>query len=145
MHLLDRYSIEGPRTTDWLASGVVKRHRTLGSLLNLLIGFGLSSQTGGGVEPCDEQVAARLERPQLAQPASPTQLHHGFALAFEEVGHLAEIHPELALPVEHVHHLALPAQLDVARHTAVVGGAAQPGTTSPLSQRRNSPPSPRCW
>ncbi|MGV8641092.1 hypothetical protein ACV35T_16405, partial [Pseudomonas aeruginosa] len=51
VHLLDRYSIEGPRTTDWLASGVVKRHRTLGSLLNLLIGFGLSSQTGGGVEP----------------------------------------------------------------------------------------------
>ncbi|EOU3044206.1 TPA: hypothetical protein NH769_005792 [Pseudomonas aeruginosa] len=34
VHLLDRYSIEGPRTTDWLASGVVKRHRTLGSLLN---------------------------------------------------------------------------------------------------------------
>ncbi|HIE3934422.1 TPA: hypothetical protein ACXNHW_005493 [Pseudomonas aeruginosa] len=40
--LLDRRA----RTTDWLASGVVKRHRTLGSLLNLLIGFGLFVSNG---------------------------------------------------------------------------------------------------
>jgi SAM-dependent methyltransferase len=37
---LDRYLDEGPRTTDWLAPGVVKQHRTLGTYLNLLIGAG---------------------------------------------------------------------------------------------------------
>lgn len=28
---LDSYQIEGPRTTNWLAQGVVKQHRTLGT------------------------------------------------------------------------------------------------------------------
>src|SRR5262245_7243646 len=31
------YLDEGPRTTDWLAQGVVKQHRTLATYLNLLI------------------------------------------------------------------------------------------------------------
>jgi SAM-dependent methyltransferase len=39
---LDGYSVEGPRTTDWLAKGVVKQHRTLGTTLNTLIGAGFA-------------------------------------------------------------------------------------------------------
>lgn len=39
---LNGYSVEGPRTTDWLAKGVVKYHRTLGTTLNGLIGAGFS-------------------------------------------------------------------------------------------------------
>ncbi|HCE6997183.1 TPA: class I SAM-dependent methyltransferase [Pseudomonas aeruginosa] len=61
---LDRYSIEGPRTTDWLASGVVKHHRTLGSLLNLLIELGFRLARVEEWSPTDEQVAAR---PELAE------------------------------------------------------------------------------
>ncbi|HBO5731167.1 class I SAM-dependent methyltransferase [Pseudomonas aeruginosa] len=61
---LDRYSIEGPRTTDWLASGVVKHHRTLGSLLNLLIELGFRLARVEEWSPSDEQVAAR---PELAE------------------------------------------------------------------------------
>ena len=36
----DGYLVEGPRTTDWLAKGVVKYHRTLGTTLNALIASG---------------------------------------------------------------------------------------------------------
>ena len=66
---MDRYLIEGPRTTDWLAKGVVEQHRTIGITLNLLIRSGF---TIGHVEefcPKAEQVAAdpelaeELERP----------------------------------------------------------------------------------
>src|SRR6202043_274906 len=41
---LDSYLMEGPRETDWLAKGVIKQHRTMGSTLNLLIrsGFAIS-------------------------------------------------------------------------------------------------------
>lgn len=39
---LDGYSVEGARTTDWLAKGVVKQHRTLGTTLNTLIAAGFS-------------------------------------------------------------------------------------------------------
>ena len=55
---LDAYLAEGPRTTDWLAKGVVKQHRTLGTTLNLLIRLGF---TIGHVEewgPSAEQIAA---------------------------------------------------------------------------------------
>src|SRR5690606_28293444 len=34
---VDSYHMEGPRRTDWLADGVLKYHRTLGTTLNLLI------------------------------------------------------------------------------------------------------------
>jgi len=34
---LDSYQIEGKRETDWLAKGVVKYHRTMGTLINALI------------------------------------------------------------------------------------------------------------
>jgi SAM-dependent methyltransferase len=58
---LDRYLVEGERTTDWFTPGVVKYHRTLGTTLNLLIGAGF---TIGHVEefcPTPEQIRARPE------------------------------------------------------------------------------------
>ncbi len=37
---VDHYQVEGQRTTDWLSAGVIKQHRTLGTLVNLLIDSG---------------------------------------------------------------------------------------------------------
>jgi SAM-dependent methyltransferase len=55
---LDRYLDEGPRTTDWLTSGVVKRHRTIATYLNLLLdrGFHILRLVEWG--PSDAQIAA---------------------------------------------------------------------------------------
>lgn len=39
---LDSYLSEGPRVTDWLAEGVVKRHRTIGTYIRLLIEAGFA-------------------------------------------------------------------------------------------------------
>jgi SAM-dependent methyltransferase len=56
--LVDSYLCEGPRRTDWLAKGVIKQHRTLGTYLDLLLrlGFALSHVEEWG--PTDEQIAA---------------------------------------------------------------------------------------
>jgi SAM-dependent methyltransferase len=56
---VDGYLEEGPRTTDWLAKGVVKQHRTIGTYVNLLIelGFVLDRLVEWG--PTDAQIAAR--------------------------------------------------------------------------------------
>jgi len=61
---VDSYQLEGPRRTDWLAEGVVKQHRTLGTTLNLLIrqGFTLAHVEDWG--PSEAQVAAQ---PDLAE------------------------------------------------------------------------------
>ncbi len=61
---VDGYLVEGPRTTDWLAKGVIKQHRTIGTYLNLLIrlGFAISHVQEWG--PTDEQIAAQ---PELAE------------------------------------------------------------------------------
>jgi SAM-dependent methyltransferase len=58
---LDRYLDEGPRTTDWLAKGVVKQHRTVASYINLLLqaGFRLNHVEEWG--PSAEQIAAHPE------------------------------------------------------------------------------------
>jgi SAM-dependent methyltransferase len=58
---LDRYLAEGPRTTDWLAKGVIKHHRTISTTLNLLIRleFAISYVEEWG--PTDEQIKARPE------------------------------------------------------------------------------------
>ena len=58
---VDSYQIEGPRITNWLAKGVIKQHRTIGTLLNLLIrtGFAIAHVQEWG--PTDEQVAERPE------------------------------------------------------------------------------------
>lgn len=66
---VDRYLVEGPRKTDWLAKGVVKHHRTIGTTLNALIGSGFTIGHVEEFRPTDAQIAAKpdlaeeLERP----------------------------------------------------------------------------------
>jgi len=61
---VDSYQQEGTRATNWLAKGVIKQHRTLGTLLNRLIltGFTIAHVEEWG--PSNEQVAAH---PELAE------------------------------------------------------------------------------
>jgi SAM-dependent methyltransferase len=56
---VDRYLDEGPRSTDWLAKGVIKQHRTLATYVDLLLrsGFALSHLKEWG--PTEEQIASR--------------------------------------------------------------------------------------
>jgi SAM-dependent methyltransferase len=61
---VDNYLVEGPRRTDWLAQGVVKQHRTIGTYLNLLIGLGFTITHVEEWGPTDAQIAAR---PALAE------------------------------------------------------------------------------
>jgi SAM-dependent methyltransferase len=61
---LDRYLVEGPRTTDWLARGVVKHHRTIGTTLNGLIAAGFAIRHVEEFCPTPAQIAAR---PELAE------------------------------------------------------------------------------
>jgi SAM-dependent methyltransferase len=56
---IDSYLCEGQRRTDWLAKGVVKQHRTLGSYLNLLLQLGFALLHVEEWGPTDEQIAAR--------------------------------------------------------------------------------------
>lgn len=58
---LSQYSVEGPRTTNWLAEAVVKQHRTLGTTLNHLIRCGFTVAHVEEWAPTDEQIAARPE------------------------------------------------------------------------------------
>lgn len=39
---LNHYALRGPRSTDWLAKGVIKQHRTMGDYVNLLIRAGFT-------------------------------------------------------------------------------------------------------
>ena len=55
------YLDEGPRTTDWLAPGVVKQHRTLATYLNLLIGAGFTLRRVEEWGPTREEIAAHPE------------------------------------------------------------------------------------
>ncbi len=58
--------------TDWLAPGVVKQHRTLGTLVNLLIGSGFTLTHLDEWGPTQEQVDAlpaldeERDRPMMA-------------------------------------------------------------------------------
>jgi SAM-dependent methyltransferase len=58
---VNRYLDEGPRSTDWLAKGVIKQHRTIGTYLNLLLraGFALSHVEEWG--PTEDQIAQHPE------------------------------------------------------------------------------------
>jgi SAM-dependent methyltransferase len=56
---VDRYLVEGPRVTDWLAPGVVKHHRTLGTTLTLLIRAGFAIAHVEEFCPTAAQIAAR--------------------------------------------------------------------------------------
>jgi SAM-dependent methyltransferase len=58
------YSLEGPRTSDWLAKGVVKYHRTLGTTLNLLIEAGFTIDRVEEFSPTEAQIA---DNPALAE------------------------------------------------------------------------------
>ena len=68
---LDGYQNEGRRVTNWLAEGVVKQHRTMGTLVNLLIdsGFTLTRLIEWG--PTQAQVdampalAEEIDRPMM--------------------------------------------------------------------------------
>lgn len=60
---LDAYGHEGPRVTDWLAKGVVKQHRMLGTTLTALLGAGFALTRVEEWAPTPAQVA---ERPELA-------------------------------------------------------------------------------
>lgn len=61
---VDNYLVEGPRITSWLAEGVVKQHRTIGTYLNLLIGAGFSIAHVEEWRPTAAQIAAQ---PELAE------------------------------------------------------------------------------
>jgi len=61
---VDGYSREGPRVTDWLAKGVVKHHRTIGTTLNLLIRAGFTLAHIEEFSPTEAQIAAK---PELAE------------------------------------------------------------------------------
>jgi ubiquinone/menaquinone biosynthesis C-methylase UbiE len=56
---VEGYLDEGPRSTDWLARGVIKQHRTLATYINMLIrpGFAISHVEEWG--PTEEQIAAQ--------------------------------------------------------------------------------------
>jgi hypothetical protein len=56
---IDGYLDEGPRSTDWLAKGVIKQHRTLATYINMLLrlGFAISHVQEWG--PTEEQIASR--------------------------------------------------------------------------------------
>lgn len=56
---LDGYLREGPRTTNWLAEGVIKQHRTLGTTLNTLIAAGFAITHVEEWGPSEEQIAVR--------------------------------------------------------------------------------------
>lgn len=58
---LDSYSVEGRRVTDWLAPGVVKYHRTLGTILTLLVRTGFHVSHVVEFCPTEAQIAARPE------------------------------------------------------------------------------------
>ena len=60
---VDGYQLEGQRVTNWLAEGVIKYHRTLGTLLNLLIQTGF---TLGHIEEWGPSDADLIARPELA-------------------------------------------------------------------------------
>jgi SAM-dependent methyltransferase len=73
---VDHYAIEGPRVTDWLAKGVRKQHRTLGTTLNTLIDAGFAVRRLVEWSPTPEQLAAQpsladeLDRPMMALVAA---------------------------------------------------------------------------
>jgi hypothetical protein len=58
---VNQYLAEGPRSTDWLAKGVIKQHRMLATYLNLLIRSGFAVVYVEEWAPTEAQVAAEPE------------------------------------------------------------------------------------
>lgn len=69
---VDHYQHEGPRTTHWLGEAVTKQHRTLGTLLNLLIGSGFTLDHLNEWGPCAQDLARR--------PALADEMHRPMML-----------------------------------------------------------------
>jgi ubiquinone/menaquinone biosynthesis C-methylase UbiE len=61
---VDGYLSEGPRSTDWLTSGVIKQHRTITTYATLLLRLGFTLTHIEEWGPTDEQIATR---PELAE------------------------------------------------------------------------------
>jgi SAM-dependent methyltransferase len=55
---VDGYLNEGPRSTDWLAKGVIKQHRTIAAYVNMLIGIGFTLSHIEEWGPTKAQIAA---------------------------------------------------------------------------------------
>ena len=55
---VDSYQREGERVTNWLADGVIKQHRTIGTILNTLISAGFSISHVNEWGPSDADVVA---------------------------------------------------------------------------------------
>ncbi len=68
---VDGYAVEGPRVTDWLAPGVVKHHRRLGTTITALLEAGFTLRGLVEWHPTAAQIAARptladeMERPMM--------------------------------------------------------------------------------
>jgi ubiquinone/menaquinone biosynthesis C-methylase UbiE len=60
---VDRYLEEGPRTTNWLAEGVIKQHRTIATYVALLLRAGFTLAHLEEWAPTAEQIA---EHPEFA-------------------------------------------------------------------------------
>jgi len=58
---VDGYSVEGERRTDWLAKGVLKYHRTMGTTLNTLIDTGFHIDRVVEWRPTEEQIRQKPE------------------------------------------------------------------------------------
>jgi SAM-dependent methyltransferase len=56
---VDSYLDEGPRSTDWLAKGVIKQHRTVATYVNMLIRFGFAITHLEEWGPTEEQIRSR--------------------------------------------------------------------------------------
>jgi SAM-dependent methyltransferase len=56
---IDGYLAEGPRSTDWLARGVIKQHRTIGTYLNMLVRSGFAIRRVEEWGPSEQQIAAQ--------------------------------------------------------------------------------------
>lgn len=63
---VNNYQNEGPRVSNWLADGVIKYHRTLGTTLNALMSVGFELRHVEEWGPSAEQIAAV---PDLAEEA----------------------------------------------------------------------------
>jgi SAM-dependent methyltransferase len=69
---VDHYAVEGERRTDWFAKGVLKYHRKLATILNVLIEAGFAIRHLDEWSPTTEQLAAEpslaeeMDRPMMA-------------------------------------------------------------------------------
>ena len=70
---VNHYQDEGQRVSNWLADGVIKYHRTLGTTLNALIKAGLTISNVNEWGPTQAQIDAW---PALAEEAERVRFHH---------------------------------------------------------------------